>query len=42
MRKMDMGGKNMHKVFLFSNTEEAAPYMDEKILRYIDEQITES
>jgi magnesium transporter len=39
---MDMGGKNMHKVFLFSNTEEAAPYMDEKILRYIDEQITES
>lgn len=39
---MDMGGKNMHKVFLFSNTEEAAPYMDKKILRYINEQITES
>ncbi len=32
----------MHKVFLFSNTEEAAPYMDKKILRYINEQITES
>lgn len=32
----------MHKAFLFSNTAEAAPYMDEKILRYIDERITDS
>lgn len=32
----------MHKVFSFTNTDEAAPYMDEKILRYIDEQITDS
>ena len=32
----------MYKVFSFTNTDEAAPYMDKKILRYIDEQITDS
>ena len=32
----------MYKVFSFKNTVEAAPYMDKKILRYIDEQITDS
>lgn len=32
----------MQKVFSFANTNEAASYMDEKILRYIDEQITDS
>lgn len=32
----------MHQVFSFTNTDEAAPFMDEKILRYIDEQITDS
>lgn len=32
----------MHKVFSFANSNEAVPYMDEKILRYIDEQITDS
>ena len=32
----------MQKVFLFANTGEAAPYMDEKVLRYIEEQITDS
>lgn len=32
----------MYKVFLFTNTDEAVPYMDKKILRYIDEQITDS
>lgn len=32
----------MYKVFSFANTYEAAPYMDKKILRYIDEQITDS
>lgn len=32
----------MYQVFSFKNTDEAAPYMDEKILRYIDEQITDS
>ena len=31
----------MYKVFSFTNTDEAAPYMDKKILRYIDEQITD-
>ena len=31
-----------YKVFSFTNTDEAAPYMDKKILRYIDEQITDS
>ena len=32
----------MYKVFSFTKTDEAAPYMDKKILRYIDEQITDS
>ena len=32
----------MHQVFSFANTDEAALYMDEKILRYINEQITDS
>ena len=32
----------MYKVFSFTNTDEAAPYMDKKILRYIDEQLTDS
>ncbi|AWY96899.1 MULTISPECIES: magnesium transporter CorA family protein [Blautia] len=32
----------MYKVFSFTNTDEAVPYMDKKILRYIDEQITDS
>ena len=32
----------MYQVFSFKNTNEAAPYMDEKILQYIDEQITDS
>ena len=32
----------MYKVFSFTNTDEASPYMDKKILRYIDEQITDS
>lgn len=32
----------MYKVFSFIKTAEAAPYMDKKILRYIDEQITDS
>lgn len=32
----------MQKVFLFTNIEDAAPYMNEKILRYIEEQITDS
>lgn len=32
----------MQKVFSFANTNEAAAYMDEKMLRYIDEQMTDS
>lgn len=32
----------MHKVFSFANIGGAAPYMEEKILRYIEEQITDS
>ena len=32
----------MYQVFSFKNTNEAAPYMDEKILQNIDEQITDS
>lgn len=36
-----MEGK-MYQVFSFANTNEAEPYMDKKILRYIDKQITDS
>lgn len=32
----------MYKVFSFANTDEAAPYIDRRMLRYIDEQITDS
>ena len=32
----------MYKVFSFTKTDEAASYIDKKILRYIDEQITDS
>ena len=32
----------MYQVFSFANTNEAEPYMDKKILRYIDKQITDS
>ena len=32
----------MYKVFSFANTDEAAPYIDRRMLRYIGEQITDS